>query len=43
MKLPKPSASGTGVSIALYYLAYCEDAMERICVMSQKLVAEVVT
>lgn len=33
----------TGVSIALYYLAYCEDAMERICSMSQKFVSEVVT
>lgn len=36
-------ASSTGVSIALYYLAYCEDAMERICSMSQKFVSEVVT
>lgn len=42
MKVPRPSVSATGVSIALYYLAYCEDAMERICLMSQTLVSEVV-
>lgn len=43
MKVPRPSVSATGVSIALYYLAYCEDAMERICLMSQSFVSEVVT
>lgn len=42
MKVPRPSVSATGVSIALYYLAYCEDAMERICLMSLTLVSEVV-
>lgn len=43
MKVPRPSIAATGVSIALYYLAYCEDAMERICSMSQKFVSEVVS
>lgn len=43
MKVPRPSISATGVSIALYYLAYCEDAMERICVMPYPLVSEVVS
>lgn len=42
MKVPRPSVSATGVSIALYYLAYCEDAMERICSMQQTIVSEVV-
>lgn len=42
MKVPRPSVSATGVSIALYYLAYCEDAMERICSMQQSIVSEVV-
>lgn len=42
MKVPKPSTAATGVSIALYYLAYCEDAMERICSMPQKFVSDVV-
>lgn len=43
LKVPRPSMASTGVSIALYYLAYCEDAMVRICQMSQKLVSELVT
>lgn len=43
LKVPRPSMASTGVSIALYYLAYCEDAMVRICQMSPKLVTELVT
>lgn len=43
MKVPRPSIAATGVSIALYYLAYCEDAMERICSMPAKFVSEVVS
>ncbi|KAJ6646016.1 Protein mahjong, partial [Pseudolycoriella hygida] len=43
IRVTRPSIAATGVSIALYYLAYCEDAMERICSMSQKFVSEVVT
>lgn len=43
MRVPRPSIASTGVSIAMYYLAYCEDAMERICLMSQRAVSEVVT
>lgn len=43
MSVPRPSVSATGVSIALYYLAYCEDAMERICLMPQPFVSEVVS
>ena len=42
MKVPKPSVAATGVSIALYYLAYSEDAMERICSLPQKFVSDVV-
>ncbi|XP_059622089.1 protein mahjong isoform X2 [Phlebotomus argentipes] len=43
LQVPRPSIAATGVSIALYYLAYCEDAMERICLMSPKLISELVT
>lgn len=43
LKVPKPSISATAVSISLYYLAYCEDAMERICLMSQSIIPEVVS
>jgi DDB1- and CUL4-associated factor 1 len=42
LKVPRPSVAATGVSIALYYLAYCEDAMERICTMQPKTIQEVV-
>ncbi|XP_055624237.1 protein mahjong isoform X2 [Toxorhynchites rutilus septentrionalis] len=43
LKVPRPSLAATGVSIAFYYLAYCEDAMERICLMPQKIITELVT
>lgn len=43
LKVPRPSTSATAVSISLYYLAYCEDAMERICLMSQSIIPEVVS
>ena len=43
LKVPRPSLAATGVSIAFYYLAYCEDAMERICLMPQKLITELVS
>uniref|UniRef100_W4VRK8 DDB1- and CUL4-associated factor 1 n=1 Tax=Corethrella appendiculata TaxID=1370023 RepID=W4VRK8_9DIPT len=42
LKVPRPSLAATGVSIAFYYLAYCEDAMERICMMSHKIISELV-
>ncbi|XP_058458144.1 protein mahjong isoform X3 [Malaya genurostris] len=43
LKVPRPSLAATGVSIAFYYLAYCEDAMERICLMPQKIITELVS
>lgn len=43
LRVPRPSVAATGVSISLYYLAYCEDAMERICNMPKPLIAELVT
>jgi DDB1- and CUL4-associated factor 1 len=42
LKLPRKSTIATGIAIALYYLAYCEEAMERICSMSPRLVSELV-
>lgn len=33
LAVPRPSVTATGVSVALYYLGYCEDAAERICCM----------
>ncbi|KAH8389326.1 hypothetical protein KR215_001045, partial [Drosophila sulfurigaster] len=42
LNVPRPSLATTGVSIAIYYLAYCEDAMERICSMPRPLIANLV-
>lgn len=42
LKVPRPSISATAVSISLYYLAYCEDAMERICLTIQSVIPDVV-
>lgn len=43
LRVPRPSLAATGVSVAFYYLAYCEEAMERICMMPPKLIKELVS
>uniref|UniRef100_A0A2M4CQF2 Putative hiv-1 vpr-binding protein n=1 Tax=Anopheles darlingi TaxID=43151 RepID=A0A2M4CQF2_ANODA len=43
LKIPRPSLAATGVSVAFYYLAYCEDAMERICLMPREIITEMVS
>ncbi len=43
LKVPRHSTAATGVAIAFYYLAYCEEAMERICNMLPKIVQELVS
>lgn len=30
LEIPRPSMAATGVSLCLYYLAYNQDAMERV-------------
>ena len=42
LKVPRPSIAATGVSICLYYLSYCEDAMERICQLPEDKISELV-
>ncbi|XP_049859557.1 DDB1- and CUL4-associated factor 1-like [Schistocerca gregaria] len=42
LEVPRPSVAATGVSICLYYLAYCEDAMERVCQLPHHLISELV-
>lgn len=42
LQIPRPSVAATGVSICLYYLAYSEDAMERICSLPRDLIEELV-
>ncbi|XP_045489571.1 protein mahjong isoform X2 [Pieris rapae] len=42
LEVPRPSVAATGVSICLYYLAYCEDAMERVCQLPRRTLADLV-
>ncbi|XP_028407951.1 DDB1- and CUL4-associated factor 1-like [Dendronephthya gigantea] len=42
LQIPKPSTSATAVSCCFYYLAYVEDALERICLLPQPVLTEVV-
>lgn len=42
LTVPRPSVAATGVSICLYYLAYCEDGMERVCLLPQSVVRDLV-
>ncbi|KAH1001652.1 hypothetical protein HUJ04_005640 [Dendroctonus ponderosae] len=43
LDVPKPSIAATGVSICLYYLGYCEEAMERVCVLPKEIVNSLVS
>lgn len=43
LDVPRPSVAATGVSICLYYLAYCEDAMERVCLLPMHVISDLVT
>lgn len=43
LQVYRPSVAATGVSICLYYLAYSEDAMERICQLPKSVLSELVT
>ncbi|KAL3222632.1 hypothetical protein MRX96_028410 [Rhipicephalus microplus] len=42
LEVHRPSVAATGVSICLYYLAYSEDAMERVCMLPQSVLADLV-
>nr|XP_018897865.1 PREDICTED: protein mahjong isoform X2 [Bemisia tabaci] len=42
LEVPQPGIAATGVSICFYYLAYCEDAMERVCLLPKEILHEVV-
>ncbi|XP_063231311.1 protein mahjong isoform X2 [Bacillus rossius redtenbacheri] len=42
LSVPRPSVAATGVSICLYYLAYCEDAMERVCQLPHNIISDLV-
>ncbi|KAF5303319.1 hypothetical protein FQA39_LY10058 [Lamprigera yunnana] len=42
LDVPRPSIAATGVSICLYYLGYCEEAMERVCLLPKYVVSKLV-
>ena len=39
----RPSVAAIGVSLCLYYLAYFEDAMEKVCTLPQSTLTEMVS
>ncbi|KAG7472926.1 hypothetical protein MATL_G00114110 [Megalops atlanticus] len=43
LEIPRPSMAATGVSLCLYYLAYNQDAMERVCMLPASILADVVS
>ncbi|XP_018620386.2 DDB1- and CUL4-associated factor 1-like isoform X1 [Scleropages formosus] len=43
LEVPRPSMAATGVSLCLYYLAYNQDAMERVCMLPPSILSEVVS
>lgn len=42
LEIPRPSMAATGVSLCLYYLAYNQDAMERVCMLPNSILSDVV-
>uniref|UniRef100_A0AAX7UPC0 DDB1- and CUL4-associated factor 1 n=1 Tax=Astatotilapia calliptera TaxID=8154 RepID=A0AAX7UPC0_ASTCA len=42
LEIPRPSMAATGVSLCLYYLAYNQDAMERVCMLPHSILSDVV-
>uniref|UniRef100_A0A3B3XTT7 DDB1- and CUL4-associated factor 1 n=1 Tax=Poecilia mexicana TaxID=48701 RepID=A0A3B3XTT7_9TELE len=42
LEIPRPSMAATGVSLCLYYLAYNQDAMERVCMLPHSVLSDVV-
>ncbi|XP_070815845.1 DDB1- and CUL4-associated factor 1-like isoform X1 [Chaetodon trifascialis] len=43
LQIPRPSMAATGVSLCLYYLAYNQDAMERVCTLADGVLSDVVS
>ncbi|KAK6318699.1 hypothetical protein J4Q44_G00099100 [Coregonus suidteri] len=42
LDIPRPSMAATGVSLCLYYLAYNQDAMERVCMLADGVLSDMV-
>ncbi|KAM6980512.1 DDB1- and CUL4-associated factor 1-like [Aplochiton taeniatus] len=43
LEIPRPSMAATGVSLCLYYLAYNQDAMERVCMLPDSVLSDTVS
>uniref|UniRef100_A0A3P8W8V5 DDB1- and CUL4-associated factor 1 n=1 Tax=Cynoglossus semilaevis TaxID=244447 RepID=A0A3P8W8V5_CYNSE len=43
LEIPRPSMAATGVSLCLYYLAYNQDAMERVCMLPDGVLSDTVS
>uniref|UniRef100_A0A8D0CRP9 DDB1- and CUL4-associated factor 1 n=1 Tax=Sander lucioperca TaxID=283035 RepID=A0A8D0CRP9_SANLU len=43
LEIPRPSMAATGVSLCLYYLAYNQDAMERVCTLPNGVLSDMVS
>ncbi|XP_044751258.1 protein mahjong [Coccinella septempunctata] len=42
LDVPRPSIAATGVSICIYYLGYCDEAMERLCLLPKHVIVNLV-
>ncbi|KAM9859671.1 DDB1- and CUL4-associated factor 1-like isoform 1-T1 [Aulostomus maculatus] len=43
LEIPRPSMAATGVSLCLYFLAYNQDAMERVCTLPDGVLSDMVS
>nr|XP_022300005.1 DDB1- and CUL4-associated factor 1-like isoform X2 [Crassostrea virginica] len=43
LQVPRPSVAACGVSLCIYYLSYFEDAMERVCLLPDKTLQDLVS
>ncbi|XP_014672680.1 PREDICTED: protein VPRBP-like [Priapulus caudatus] len=43
LQVYRPSFAATGVSLCLYYLAFCEDAMEKVCLLPEHTLKDLVS
>ncbi|XP_045592947.1 DDB1- and CUL4-associated factor 1 isoform X3 [Procambarus clarkii] len=42
LQVPRPSLPADGVALCLWYLAYCEEAVERICLLPDNILSELI-
>ena len=42
LQVYRPSVAATGVSMCIYYIAYFEDTMERVCLLPHHVLVDLV-